>query len=143
MADLGTPKRILVVDDEAEARESIGAVLKEHGYIVNLASDGRSALRACESACPDLVLTDLFMPELDGIGLLTALREIAPDLPVIAMANHFKPFTVDYIEIATKLGAFAGLYKPIDSVQLLRLLERVLYPYRSLPPSGSPALMDA
>jgi DNA-binding NtrC family response regulator len=143
MADRGTAKRILVVDDEAEARESIRALLEDHGFAVNLATDGRSALRACESDRPDLVLTDLFMPELDGIGLITALREIAPDLPIIAMANRIKPFTVDYVDIATKLGAFGGLYKPLDGVALLRLLERALYPYRSLPPSGALALMDA
>jgi CheY-like chemotaxis protein len=143
MTDRNTPKRILVVDDEAEARQSICALLEDHGYAVLSASDGNGALRAVDSLRPDLVLTDLFMPELDGIGLITALHTTAPEIPVVAMANRFKPLMVDYIEIATKLGACAGLYKPIDAGELLKLLDRALYGYRSLSPSGAPALMDA
>jgi CheY-like chemotaxis protein len=141
MAD--TPRRILVVDDEAEARSTICALLEDHGYAVISATDGSSALRAFETVRPDLILTDLFMPELDGIGLITALQEIAPEIPVVAMADRLKPRMVDYIEIAAKLGAFGGLYKPLDTAQLLDILDRALYAYRSLPPSGATALMDA
>lgn len=117
------PKRILVVDDEAHVRDQIRALLESHGYATAAAADGRGALREVERLRPDLVLTDLFMPDLDGIELITALRERAPEIPIVAMVNRFKPFTVDYIDIAMKLGAYTGLYKPLDSGDLLEALE--------------------
>src|SRR5581483_8976305 len=101
-------KRILVVDDEAHVRDAVRAFLDAQGYAVVTARDGAAALREVERRRPDLVLTDLFMPELDGIELIACLREIAPEIPIVAMANRCKPFTVDYAEIATKLGAFTG-----------------------------------
>ena len=115
-----------MVDDEDDVRDSICATLKAHGYQTVSASDGRNALREVERLRPDLVLTDLFMPELDGIELIAILREICPDIPIVAMSTRFKPVTVDYIEIAMKLGAFAGLYKPLDEDRLLDVLDEAL-----------------
>ena len=120
------PLRVLVVDDEDDVRDTICATLKVHGYQTVSASDGRNALREVERLRPDLVLTDLFMPELDGIELIAILREIAPEIPIVAMSTRFKPVTVDYIEIAMKLGAFAGLYKPLDEDRLLDVLDEAL-----------------
>jgi len=119
-------RRILVVDDEDHARDSICALLEAHGYATVTAADGYAALREVERQRPDLVLTDLFMPELDGIELIGRLRDIAPQIPIIAMANRCKPFAVDYAEIATKLGAFTGLTKPLDSLHLLEVLDGAL-----------------
>ncbi|HVZ03020.1 MAG TPA: response regulator [Dongiaceae bacterium] len=119
-------KRILVVDDEGDVRDSICALLEAHGYATVASADGRSALRQMERARPDLVLTDLFMPELDGIELITILHEAAPEIPIVAISTPTRPFTVDYIDIATKLGAFAGLYKPLDEDRLLEVLDCAL-----------------
>jgi CheY-like chemotaxis protein len=116
-------KRILVVDDESDVREAIRALLEQHGYATVSCADGGSALREVERLRPDLVLTDLFMPDVDGIELIGALRALAPEIPIVAMTTRVKPFTVDYIEIATKLGAFTGLYKPLDCSRLLKILD--------------------
>ena len=131
-------KRILVVDDEAEARDAVCALLKTQGYATATAADGHSALAEVERHRPDLVLTDLFMPELDGIELIARLREIAPELPIVAMANRIRPYTVDYIEIATKLGAVAGLYKPFDEDRLLEILDGALLDMAA--PASAPAM---
>jgi len=132
-------KRILVVDDEAHVRDAVRAFLDAQGYAVVTARDGAAALREVERRRPDLVLTDLFMPELDGIELIACLREIAPEIPIVAMANRCKPFTVDYAEIATKLGAFTGLTKPLDSVRLLDVLDCALAGLAAPRPASMPA----
>ena len=119
-------KRILLVEDEDRVRDSICAMLRARGFTVVPAADGRSALREVERVRPDVVLTDLFMPELDGIELIGVLQEIAPEIPIIAMSTRIKPVTVDYIEIAMKLGAVAGFYKPLDEVRLLQALDFAL-----------------
>jgi CheY-like chemotaxis protein len=131
-------KRILVVDDEAETRNAVSALLTTQGYAAVAATDGRTALVEIARLKPDLVLVDLFMPELDGIELITLLREITPEIPTVAMANRVKPFTVDYIEIATKLGAFAGLYKPLDDDRLLEIVDSALL--RVAAPASVPAM---
>ena len=111
------PRRILVVDDESEVRDSIRALLETHGYETASAADGRGALSEVARQRPDVVLTDLFMPDVDGIELITELRECAPEIPIVAMANRFRPYTVDYVDIATKLGAFTGVFSlPLAAV---------------------------
>jgi DNA-binding response OmpR family regulator len=78
-------RRILIVDDEPAVREAIAMVLREEGYLVLAAPDGRAALEMI-SAAPDLLITDLLMPDLDGWGLLDQVREQDPTLPVILMS---------------------------------------------------------
>jgi CheY-like chemotaxis protein len=130
-----TRKRILVVDDEQQVRDSIRAVLQAHGYETVLASNGGGALREVERLRPDVVLTDLFMPDVDGIELITELRERAPGLPIIAMTTRFRAFEVDYVDIAKKLGAFTGLYKPVESRDLLEAVEHA-FAGRAVPVSA-------
>ena len=78
-------RRILIVDDEPAVREAVAMVLADEGYTVLLAPDGRTALKMI-AAAPDLLITDLMMPELDGWGLLDHVRERYPALPVILMS---------------------------------------------------------
>ena len=77
--------RILVVDDEANAREALAELLSDEGYETAMASDGLKALAALQSFDPDVVLTDLKMPGLDGIGLLERGRPVAPHTSFIVM----------------------------------------------------------
>jgi CheY-like chemotaxis protein len=77
--------RILIVDDSMFARMNICSMLEEAGHECFQASNGREGLAAIVGDCPDCVLTDLLMPELDGIGLLTAVREQNLPVPVIVL----------------------------------------------------------
>ncbi len=79
-------RRILIVDDEPTLREILAAALADEGYAVQTAADGRSALDLIAAAPPDLVITDISMPRLDGWGLLTQIRQDDPTLPVILMS---------------------------------------------------------
>jgi DNA-binding NtrC family response regulator len=115
--------RILVVDDDAPARALLTALLGSEGYAVDEASDGRAALAHLEAQPADLVLTDLQMPELDGMGLLAAVRERFPATPVIlatAAADIARAVA------AMRAGAENYLTKPLDLDAVLVAVHRAL-----------------
>ena len=77
---------ILIVDDHRSVRESLQVILEDEGYRVTTAANGRQALAQVAAACPDVVLTDLQMPVMDGRELRRRLRDIAPAVPVVFMS---------------------------------------------------------
>lgn len=81
-------RRILLAEDEALAAMAIEDELLREGYAVELAPDGQAALDAARRAMPDLLLTDLRMPRLDGVGLIRELRALWPGLPVVVMTGY-------------------------------------------------------
>jgi two-component system response regulator HydG len=115
--------RILVVDDEAAARKGLEKLLQQENYAVDLAEDGKSALRVAAEHPPDVVITDLHMPGMDGLELLLKLREQDRELPVILATAH------DEIETAVRAmraGAEDYLTKPIDFDALQLAIERAI-----------------
>jgi len=120
----GTMKgRILVVDDEASARSGLERLLQQEGFSVKTAADGAIALRIAADFAPDVVVTDLKMPEMDGMELLKHLREQDHDLPVI-MATAFGD--VSSAVSAMRAGADDYLTKPIDIEALVLSIERTM-----------------
>jgi DNA-binding NtrC family response regulator len=115
---------ILVVDDEPDIRTLVQEILEDEGYAVTPADDGASARRALRERRPDLILLDIWMPDLDGISLL---KEWAEDeglpCPVIMMSGHG---TVETAVEATRLGAYDFLEKPLSMAKLLLTTERAL-----------------
>jgi len=114
---------VLVVDDDPGVRDVIRSMLEASGYSVLLAENGKEAMRLLKSERADLILTDLVMPEQEGIETIKALRREYPALKVIAMSGAFGG---DYLRIAAYLGAHATLAKPIQMETLLRLVEETL-----------------
>jgi two-component system cell cycle response regulator len=125
MDELGR-QRILVVDDDRSTREALAALLGEEGYDVTLADDGTAALVRAQAAAPDLVLTDLEMPDLGGLGLLRRLRADPrlAEVPVIIMSAHHD--TQHRIE-GFALGADDFVPKPVDFPELSWRIRRHLY----------------
>src|SRR6058998_2607031 len=115
--------RIVIADDEEAARRSLGQILGEDGYEVTLAADGEEALRLVAQESPDILLTDLRMPRMDGQELLTRVRSGFPDVAVVIMTAHG---TIRSAVQALREGAEDYLTKPIDVEELERLLERIL-----------------
>jgi DNA-binding NtrC family response regulator len=116
--------RVLLVDDEANIRRMLGALLQAEGFETAEAANGNAALAALESAAPDAVLLDLMMPGgLDGIGTLEQLKRRAPDVPVVMMSG--KANLTDAVR-ATKLGAFQFLEKPLSPEGVLAALRGAL-----------------
>src|SRR5262249_12923610 len=94
---------ILVVDDEANIRRTRGGVLGDEGYEVVEASDGRGACEVVERQVPQLAIVDIWMPEVDGIELVSRMRQQAPELPVIVISGHG---TIDTAVRVIRMGAF-------------------------------------
>ncbi len=115
--------RILVVDDEANARSALAEILQEAGYTVDTAADGQIALGKLPQFDPDVVLTDLKMPVVDGIALIDKGRPLAPYAAFVVMTAFG---TIDTAVQAIKGGAENYLTKPIDLNALHALVERAL-----------------
>jgi len=115
--------RIVVIDDEVNAAAALETLLKEDGYDVARAHDARSGLQLVERHDPDLVLTDLRMPGMDGIELLAKIKELRPETMVIVMTAYG---TVKTAVKAMKLGAEDYLGKPIDVEELEVVLQKAL-----------------
>ena len=129
----GELARILVVDDDALVRETIIVALEIAGHSVRGASYGALALEALGRESFDLVVSDIFMPDTDGIGLLMSVRQRYPHLPVICVSGGSRDGSApDQLDVSLELGAHGILRKPFTPRQLLAAVETVL----SLPSSA-------
>ena len=119
--------RILVIDDDADLREVMRETLVSSGHEVVLASDGIQGLRLQRDRPADLVITDIFMPDKEGIETIRELRQEFPKVKIIAMSGggiHVrKP---GYLSTASELGADIVLRKPFDQAVLLDSIVTVL-----------------
>src|SRR5215467_13019993 len=104
-------ERVLVVDDEKGIRATLGAILNDEGYRSLVASNGPEALARVGEEVPDLVILDIWLPEMDGIDTLAELKRQWPELPVIMVSGHG---TIETAVKATKLGAYDFVEKPLS-----------------------------
>jgi CheY-like chemotaxis protein len=118
--------RILLVDDEAAVRELLTLVLRLDGHDVTTASDGNLALDVLAEGEFDLVLTDLVMPERDGIETIVEIRQRFPRLRIIAMSGGGRGSAGDSLAMARQVGATRTLEKPFSNQQLLEATREVL-----------------
>lgn len=126
---------ILVAEDEAPIRELLQCVLEQAGYRVVAAADGRSALRLLAQQRPDVILTDLCMPETDGMEFLLELRRRGTGVPVIAMSGGVNSNMAGMLHTAELLGARRTLAKPFALPALVQAVQEVLgKPSAKLPP---------
>ena len=115
---------ILVVDDEAGFRAMLSQVLRDAGHMVSEAASGAAVLPNLIATPADLLLTDLVMPEKEGIETIVTVRRAFPKLPIIAMSGSV--FGGAYLEMARRLGANRVLSKPFTMAQLIAEVESVL-----------------
>lgn len=114
-------KTILIAEDDEHVRHSLTSILKEVGYSVVEASNGKEVLQDLKrSADFCLLLTDLVMPEMEGLELITHLRRHRPKLPIVAMSGTFEG---TFLSAARLLGAKETLQKPFKRAALLAALE--------------------
>ncbi len=123
MSERTSGRIILVVDDEARVRSSVRAILEDEGYAAVEAAEGGEALRKAAAEGPDAVLLDVWMPGMDGLEVLSALRSQDPDLPVVVMSGHGN---IETAVRAVKMGAFDFLEKPLSLDRLLLVLRNAL-----------------
>lgn len=120
--------KILVVDDEQGLLANIARYLEVLGHEVATAGNGQLALRALADRAPDLLVTDLNMPDMDGVELLEALGRLGSRVPVIAMSGGARSPGVHPLQAAPALGAVVTLEKPFTLEELRAAVERVLGP---------------
>ncbi|MFO7653511.1 MAG: response regulator [Candidatus Krumholzibacteriia bacterium] len=119
---------ILIIEDDDDVRAVLEAVLARAGYRVRSARDGKEGVVAAAGEPVDLVITDIIMPEKDGIETITDLRREHPDLKVIAISGGGRFSPGGYLHSARLLGADLTLSKPFGNDEILRAVERLLAP---------------
>jgi CheY-like chemotaxis protein len=107
------PKKILVVEDDPDARELLRSILTLAGLNVVLATDGQEGLERAREVSPDLVITDISMPRLDGLGLIRRLREVPGlvNIPILAITSYGMEKAMD----AIRTGANRALARPVQN----------------------------
>jgi DNA-binding NtrC family response regulator len=115
--------RILIAEDEEKMRRVLEIMLTQDGYRIDTAEDGIKALSLCEKKSYDLVITDLKMPEMDGLALMRRLRRVSPEVPVIVVTAFGSVQTA--VE-AMKEGAFDYITKPFDREEIRVLVSKAL-----------------
>lgn len=115
--------RILVVDDDESSREGLALLLSTWGYDVQQAADGREALEGACAFRPAVIIVDMVMPGLDGLGLLKAIHADMPAVAVILLTGHT---SIESAVSAMKEGAYDYLTKPVDVARLRVLLEKAM-----------------
>ncbi|MBX3237925.1 MAG: response regulator [Nitrospiraceae bacterium] len=115
---------LLVIDDEPGVLEFLALVLRQAGHTVVTADNGREAFRILHQSPVDLVLTDIYMPEQDGIELVQRVRSQFPEIKLIAISGGVGGESL--LEAAGRLGADAALSKPVTSNDLIKTVAQVL-----------------
>ncbi len=120
-------RTILVVDDEESIIQSLNGILTDEGFEVISANSGVAAIEKIEDVMPDLVLLDIWMPDMDGIQTLIKIKEALPHLQVIMMSGHG---TIETAVKATKLGAYDFIEKPLSLEKVLLSINNALDYFR-------------
>jgi YesN/AraC family two-component response regulator len=110
---------ILVVDDEPMIREGLKVALEMEGHRAMTASDGNEAMRLVIESKPQLIITDIIMPESDGIEVITSVKETNPEIKILAISGGGRISAKDHLNIAKQLGATGILAKPFSTEELI------------------------
>jgi len=121
-------KRILIIDDDFLVRDMLERLMRKSRYDVETAEDGGRALRLHRRPPVDLVITDIIMPEKEGLETIAEFRKSAPAVKIIAISGGGRIGPSSYLRMAKLLGAARTFAKPADTAQLLSTVEELLAP---------------
>ncbi len=117
---------VLIVDDDSMVRKMLVKVFQKEEYITHEASDGNSALRIFRDENIDVVITDIVMPDMEGIETIRELRKINPDVKIIAFSGGGSLAPDGYLKIAASMGAKYTFQKPFDINELKEAVKKLL-----------------
>jgi CheY-like chemotaxis protein len=132
--------RILVIDDDRQARNVLKQILSRAGYDVVEAQDGAEGVRLFQATPADLVITDILMPEKEGLETIQELRQSAPQVKIIAISGGGEKGNLNFLRIAEKLGAQQTIQKPFSRQTLLDAVAQVLPVNAEAPAANSWAM---
>ena len=124
--------RVIVLDDNPDMLESLRLILEKRGFEVQTCLHARDALEAQRLRPANVLISDVFMPEADGLEIIQQFRARWPDTRIIAISGGGQKVKSDYLEAARQVGADVAVRKPFDPDELLRMLA-------GLVPGASPA----
>jgi CheY-like chemotaxis protein len=110
---------VLVIDDDPQMRSTLRRILLSAGHVVSEASNGREGLALFQSRPPDVVITDIIMPEKEGIETIIEMRRGGHGSKILAISGGGHAGKVDFLSVAKKLGADRVLQKPIRAAELI------------------------
>lgn len=119
---------ICVIDDDESVRQTVGRILRGAGYAVVEAKDGEVGLRVVERELPAMIVTDIVMPNREGIETIREAKQRFPSIPIIAISGGGRLGPDGFLELAVKLGADDCLAKPFRPAELLDKVSRLLKP---------------
>lgn len=128
--------RVLIIDDEHLVRDMLRQTLESVGHTVVEAANGRIAMRLWRENPADLIITDILMPEKDGLEVIRELLQDSPQAKIIALSGGSRRIDFDMLEIAKRFGAVYTLAKPFELRQLLDMVHSLVDGGTSLPSSG-------
>jgi DNA-binding response OmpR family regulator len=117
--------KVLVIDDDHMVRYALSKILQRNGYDVVTASDGKRGMLVLHDEHPDVVITDIIMPEQEGIETIGLIRRDYPQMKIIAISGGGRIRNVDFLEMARSLGADDVIAKPFEAEELLGLLREL------------------
>jgi two-component system chemotaxis response regulator CheY len=120
---LTVEKKILIVEDQADLREMLATLLRAEGFMIYTASDGREGLEVFKTNCPDLIVTDINMPNMNGVDMVRTVREMHCDsIPILVLTAVGSGVASDALEA----GANQALIKPVELQTLVNGVKRLL-----------------
>lgn len=114
--------KILILDDNPDTLRSLELVLQHGGFEATAALSGKEALALQNAAPADVLITDILMPDVDGMEIIDEFRSRWPQVRIIAISGGGEMVKGDYLSVATQIGADVTLRKPVDPEKLLQLL---------------------
>jgi len=118
--------KILIIDDEKGVRDAVEAVAAAAGHETRSATDGRQGLAEFARFQPDLVVTDVLMPEKEGIETIIDLRKLNPTLPILAISGGGRVGNMSFLTMAERFGATQTMAKPFSTAQLMAAFDACL-----------------
>lgn len=119
-------KRILVIDDDEQICAMLRQMLSRAGHLVDEAPNGDVGIRLHRASPYDLIITDIFMPEREGLETIRELRNDFPDAKIIAMSGGGNSGELSYLSLAKSFGAQQAIVKPFNRAELLECVEKAL-----------------
>lgn len=117
---------ILIIDDDIAIQKVFTQLLESEGHEIALATNGKDGLARMKELEPDLIITDIMMPEMDGLEIVTYIRDHYPNLPVIAISGGMQMAAMNFLPLAEKFGACRVFEKPVSLIKLRETVNELL-----------------